>query len=461
MTEEKKKQWSGRTDGTTWMQRSLIAMLRVVDVRVFYAIMACVVPFYMLFNRNGYRAMRDYFKHRGDSGLRLVWHIYRNHYVFGQIVIDRFAVYAGMKFTFVEEGNELIDRHSERDEGFMMLGSHVGNYELTSCTFDARKKRVNALVYAGESEAIMENRRQILAKHNIGLILVGNDMSHLFQMNTAIDNGEIISMHADRIFGSQKHIICRFLGEDASFPAGPFAFAAQKNTPVYAVFYMKESTKVYHLYVRPIACDEGGNIRKRMNEMAKRYVEVLEEMVNKYPYQWFNYFDFWNTESGQKPVTSGQSSQNNKDVSNTTDIPIDLSDILPQRKPFVMIDGLNYCEGETTETFFKIKKECVFCDSEGRFSEAGIVENIAQTCAARIGYLARQKDEEVKIGVIGAINNMVITDTSKVGDVINTKVVVEEEVFNMTLVRAEVKREYETIATCKMKIALTEKQAER
>ena len=89
------------------------------------------------------------------------------------------------------------------------------------------------------------------------------------------------------------------------------------------------------------------------------------------------------------------------------------------------------------------------------------MENIAQTCAARIDYLARQKDEEVKIGVIGAINNMVITDTSKVGDVINTKVVVEEEVFNMTLVRAEVKREYETIATCKMKIALTEKQAER
>lgn len=459
MTEEKNKQWSGRTDGTTWMQQSLIAMLRVVDVRVFYAIMACVVPFYMLFNRNGYRAMSDYFKHRGDSGLRLVWHIYRNHYVFGQIVIDRFAVYAGKKFTFVEEGNDLISRHSERDEGFVMLGSHIGNYELTSCTFDAHKKRVNALVYAGESETIMENRRHILAKHNIGLILVGNDMSHLFRMNTAIDNGEIISMHADRIFGSQKHINCRFMGDEASFPAGPFAFAAQKNTPVYAVFYMKEKTKVYHLYVRPIVCDKEGNIRKRMNGLAKRYVEVLEEMVNKYPYQWFNYFDFWNKASSPVSVDKGENTRTNKDESNVSVISVNLSDILPQREPFVMIDGLKYCAGDTTETFFEIKRDCVFCDGEGRFSEAGMLENIAQTCAARIGYLALQKGDEVKIGVIGAVNNMMIYDTPKVGNVIQTKIVVEEEVFNMTLVRAEIKMGVETLATCKMKIALTDKKA--
>lgn len=290
---EKEKQWSGRTDGTAWMQRSLIAMLRVVDVRVFYAIMALVVPFYMVFNRKGYQAMRSYFRHRGDRGLKLVWHIYRNHYVFGQIIIDRFAVYAGKKFTFIEEGNDLIKKHSEHDEGFVMLSSHVGNYELTGCTFDASKKRVNALVYAGESEAIMESRKKILAKHNIGLILVGNDMSHIFQMNTAIDNGEIISMHADRLWGSQKCITCRFMGEDAGFPAGPYAFAAQKGAPIYAVFYMKQSTKVYHLYVRPIVCEAEGNIRTRMNSMAQSYVKVLEEMVNTYPYQWFNYFDFW------------------------------------------------------------------------------------------------------------------------------------------------------------------------
>ena len=287
------KQWSGRTDGTSWMQRSLMSMLRVIDVRVFYAVVALVVPFYMVFSRKGYKAIRSYFRRRGDRGLRLLWHIYLNHFVFGQVVIDRFAVYAGKKFTFVEEGNYLIDNSSENERGFVMLSSHIGNYELTGCTFDARRKKVNALVYAGESEAIMAKRRQILARHNIGLILVGNDMSHLFQMNAAIDNGEIISMHADRLLGSQKHITCSFLGDDACFPAGPYALAAQKEVPIYAVFYMKQSPKVYHLYVRPIECENEGNVRNRMNSLAQSYVKVLEEMVNAYPYQWFNYFDFW------------------------------------------------------------------------------------------------------------------------------------------------------------------------
>lgn len=290
---EASRQWSGHTDGTSWMQRALIAMLRVMDVRILYGVMAAVVPFYMLFNRKGYKSMREYFRHQGDRGLKRVWHIYRNHFIFGQIVIDRFAVFAGKKYHFCDNGKEVIDQYLEKPEGFVMLSSHVGNYELTGCTFDASKKRVNALVYAGESEAIMESRKKILAKHNIGLILVGNDMSHIFQMNTAIDNGEIISMHADRLWGSQKCITCRFMGEDAGFPAGPYAFAAQKGAPIYAVFYMKQSTKVYHLYVRPIVCEAEGNIRTRMNSMAQSYVKVLEEMVNTYPYQWFNYFDFW------------------------------------------------------------------------------------------------------------------------------------------------------------------------
>lgn len=138
---------------------------------------------------------------------------------------------------------------------------------------------------------------------------------------------------------------------------------------------------------------------------------------------------------------------------------IPLSDILPQRSPFVMIDALVRCESDTTETVFKVKSDCVFCNSEGRFSEAGMVENIAQTCAARIGYLSRLKGGEVHIGVIGAINNMTIEETPSVGDELRTTIVVEEEVFNMTLVRAEIKRGNETLATCKMKIALTDKKA--
>ena len=290
---ETSRQWSGHTDGTSWMQSALIAMLRVMDVRILYGVMAAVIPFYMLFNRKGYKSMREYFRHQGDRGLKRVWHIYRNHFIFGQIVIDRFAVFAGKKYHFCDNGKEVIDRLMEKPEGFVMLGSHVGNYEIVGCTLNAKQKKINALVYGGETETIMANRRRLMSEHNIELITAGEDMSHVIKMNAAINAGEVMSMHADRLFGSTKYIECPFLGENAAFPMGPFAFAAQKEVRVFAVFLMKSRTKEYRFVVKELKSSEDKNIRSRAVELANEYAVVLEEVVREYPYQWFNYFDFW------------------------------------------------------------------------------------------------------------------------------------------------------------------------
>ena len=115
------QEWTGRTDGGTLLQRWLIAILRCVDVRVIYFIMAFVVPFYMVFNRKGYKAIRDFFKKsRGYRGLRLIWHIYLNHFVFGQVVIDRFAIYAGRKFNLIEDEKTVVDEQMQKPEGMVI-----------------------------------------------------------------------------------------------------------------------------------------------------------------------------------------------------------------------------------------------------------------------------------------------------------------------------------------------------
>lgn len=157
------------------------------------------------------------------------------------------------------------------------------------------------------------------------------------------------------------------------------------------------------------------------------------------------------------PTNGSTISTSGRSMNDLSDIP--LNDILPQRPPFVMIDALLHCDGDTTETVFTVRDDCVFCDPDGGFSVAGMVENIAQTCAARIGYLSRLKGGDVKIGVIGAVNNMIVAKTPSAGDELHTTIVVEEEVFNMTLVRAETRCNGNTLATCKMKIALTDKKA--
>lgn len=136
---------------------------------------------------------------------------------------------------------------------------------------------------------------------------------------------------------------------------------------------------------------------------------------------------------------------------------IDILTLIPQRRPFVMIDRLLTFDEIESSTDFVIKEDNIFC-KDGLFLETGIMENIAQTCAARIGYININNNESVKIGVIGSIKDLVITKLPKVGTTLLTKVKVLSEVFAITLVEAEVYDNDELIAKCEMKISLTDKE---
>ena len=136
---------------------------------------------------------------------------------------------------------------------------------------------------------------------------------------------------------------------------------------------------------------------------------------------------------------------------------IDILSLIPQRRPFVMIDRLLSFDEIESSTDFVIKEDNIFC-KDGLFLETGIMENIAQTCAARIGYININNNESVKIGVIGSIKDLIITKLPKVGTRLVTKVKVLSEVFAITLVEAEVYDNDELIAKCEMKISLTDKE---
>ena len=138
-------------------------------------------------------------------------------------------------------------------------------------------------------------------------------------------------------------------------------------------------------------------------------------------------------------------------------IDIDILTLIPQRRPFVMIDRLLSFDEIESSTDFVIKEDNIFC-KDGLFLETGIMENIAQTCAARIGYININNNESVKIGVIGSIKDLIITKLPKVGTTLVTKVKVLSEVFAITLVEAEVYDNDELIAKCEMKISLTDKE---
>ena len=133
---------------------------------------------------------------------------------------------------------------------------------------------------------------------------------------------------------------------------------------------------------------------------------------------------------------------------------IDIHTLLPQQEPFVMIDSLVYFDERLTTTETIIREDHIFTD-EGLFSASGLIENIAQTCAARIGFVNKYiLKKGIQIGFIGAIRNLEVFRLPKVGEMITTTVNVVEEIFGMTLATAQVTCGEETLVTTEIKIAL-------
>lgn len=276
------------------MQRFLILWLRHFGVRSLYCVMACVIPFYMLFGRRGYKASWGYFHERlGYPPLKAFAAVYRNHYVFGQVILDRFAMYAGRSFDFEMENSGDLYSLLGKDEGIVLLSSHVGNYELAGYSMKAGDKPFRALVYSGETQTVMKNREAAFGRNNIKMVPVREDMSHIFELNAALDAGGIVSMSCDRLFGSPKAIRLTFLGKEADFPMGPFSLAVQKGLPAVAIFVVKESVYGYRILYFRLADPVGKNKKEKMEALAANYVGALESVLERYPHQWFNWYDFW------------------------------------------------------------------------------------------------------------------------------------------------------------------------
>ena len=285
--------WQGKTDGTSWMHDGLVKMMRTVPLRGMYGLVAVfVVPFYFLFSK-GRRPMYHFFRKRfGFPPLKSFAYTFLNFRRFSQIILDRFYMYAGGKFGFDIENYHLYQDCAAAEPGFLIFSAHVGSYELAGYTLVATEKRYNALVFSGEAESVMRNRQKMFDETNIRMIPVKDDMSHIFLINSALNDGESVSIPADRVVGDQKTVTCEFFGAPAKFPLGPFLIAAQREIAVLSIHVVKKSPKQYQIFIQQLE-NKGDDVRERARNLARQYASHIESVVRKYPEQWFNYYEFW------------------------------------------------------------------------------------------------------------------------------------------------------------------------
>lgn len=133
-------------------------------------------------------------------------------------------------------------------------------------------------------------------------------------------------------------------------------------------------------------------------------------------------------------------------------------DLIPQRPPIVMVDEFLGIDDNISKTRLAVKDDNIFVD-DGMLSECGLIEHIAQSAAARVGYVFKTNNQEIPIGYIGSVNNFELKEFPKVGEVISTEIEIIQEVFNITLIQAKCYINDVEIASCKMKIFLDNNEA--
>lgn len=288
--------WSGKSKGTVLGYKIFVFFIKNLDIRAAYLILYFVALYYLLFSRQSSKSIFFYFRNiLKYSSLKSVISVYKSYYTFGQVLIDKSAISLGLrnKFTYEFDGVEHLKEMLSNKRGGILISAHVGNFETAEYFFNEIDvdSRINLVRADQEHSDIKEYLDSVSSKSQLKFIFVKDDLSHIYEINNALANNEIICFTGDRYFEGTKCMENDLFGQIAKFPAGPFLLASRLNTPVAFVYVMKETNTHYHLYAKKAKFKS-----RNSKELLNQYTNSLEWILKKYPYQWFNYFDFWENE---------------------------------------------------------------------------------------------------------------------------------------------------------------------
>jgi predicted LPLAT superfamily acyltransferase len=288
--------WQGKSKGTTFGYRVFVSILKHFGVLPAYLLLRLVVLYYFFFSYKSSKLIFHYFhKKLQYSRLRSLGLLYKNYYRLGQTIIDKVAIMSGIdnKFTYNFDGEENLRKITALKKGGLLLSAHLGNWEIAGHLLKRLETRINVVMYDGEHQQIKKYMEGVTGKRNMNVIVIKEDLSHIYAISEALKNNELVCIHADRFVKGNKTMAGNFLGGPAKFPAGPFVLAATFKVPLSFVFAFKETDMHYHLYASDMKQYEGMSKEAMMQQVLHEFAADMEEKAKLYPEQWFNYYNFW------------------------------------------------------------------------------------------------------------------------------------------------------------------------
>lgn len=278
-------------------------VITLLGVRPAYLLLALVVPYYVLVRHNSSRKAASYYlKHRfpEDNGIKRFFRTIKYFYIFGQILIDQAVIgIMGDKYADFEfPAGEKLLKHINGPDGIILLTTHFGNWQ--SAMFAMRD--FGRLVHFHMQLEKHTDGRHFFDlsgdRKNFKIIPPGSFLGGMVEFTNILSSRGCAAIMGDRAWGS-KTIKADFMGEQALFPVTPYFLAYATCSKIFMILAIRTGKLAFRIEAHELT--DGEDIRamdrgEAMKTLNSRYISILEKTLDKYPYQWLNFYNFWSTE---------------------------------------------------------------------------------------------------------------------------------------------------------------------
>lgn len=290
--------WASLAERGTPLSLRIIASIAIHIGRWGARLLLYLITLYFVITaRSARRTSYEYLKRlRGEP--THWWHAFRHFHCFAATILDRVYLLRGEfeRFRVTVHGKELLQRQIETGKGSILLGSHLGSFEvLRALGVMQRGFPLKVLMDTVHNQNITRFF-DALNPRIAGTVIAPDRPDTLIRVKESLDSGYFVGMLGDRVFGGDKTTQCQFLGAPATFPAGPILLAAMMRCPVILFFGLYRGGNRYEIYFEHFADVIALERDRRAEETQlwmQRYAERLEHYARLAPYNWFNFYPFW------------------------------------------------------------------------------------------------------------------------------------------------------------------------
>ena len=283
--------------GTPFMLHLILRIAMYLGRTPARLILYPITLYFMLFASSARQASRIYLQRALNKKVHF-WHIARHFHYFSAIILDRVFLLTG-KFSKLDvkvHGLEFIERQLDAGHGCILLGSHIGSFEvLRALGISEHHLPVKILMQEDHNEMITGLLNTLNPDIANSVIQLG-EPDALLKVHDYVQQGYLIGILGDRATSSQKTTVCEVLGAAAILPTGPMIIASTMKAPVILFFGIYNGANSYDIYFEEFADKITIDREQRDSDLhywVQKYADRLTFRARQSPYNWFNFYDFW------------------------------------------------------------------------------------------------------------------------------------------------------------------------